>query len=171
MPNASRHWGLVQAVAATLQGMATGVSPRLPGFASTDQIRARAVPAMLDFTSQVLPVSGKAYNFPAIVCCYWDKEVIDPYSNAADEYGYPVLLAFGVSDSTDPEFGHDQYIGWRQEILSKFIHQDYSIADPATIFYGTEAQPGPVIDWTRFLEDGLVVGTIGLRFFTNALRG
>lgn len=167
MANNSDLYGLQVKVKADIQQMIT--DGYLTGLATTS-VKVRKVPSGRDFsTKSPLPSGMTAY--PAVFISPGPRETIDEATNLSDDYGYPVLVVISDVDNQDLDSNHDTYLMWRQRIISKFVAKQTVCTDPSVTYFDCFCEPGPIVDWNRFMGDGVFVGSFVLRFKTRKRHG
>lgn len=163
MPNASIQYGLQKAIETDLKALATAGT--LTGIAAASVVE-RKVPSARDF--------GTATGYLAypgiLICPAPSAETLEIRDNARDRWGFPVLITIIAKDDQALTTNEDTYFFWRQKIIETYITDGYSIADPATDFNLCQVEPGPLIDWNRWQQDGVFVTWFILRFFTHKAR-
>lgn len=161
MANASIIYGLRAAVVTSIRALITAGT--ITGVESTS-VRNRPVPSAKRVATN--PGAGEL-SFPCILVSNGGKESIEPANNIRDDIGYPVLVTVFDDRLQDVDQSDDDFQAWRAAIIDEFRHGGYTLADPSTDFHNVIVEPGPLIDWKRFQEDGKYAGSFILRFITR----
>lgn len=167
MPVPTQHWALIQAVAAKIG--AAEVAGRIVGVAASS-IRPRKLAAFKDFSAAASLATG-FFSLPGILVCLWSTESYQPATSANDDKLWPVLVAFGCEEDTANIESDKPYFDNRAVVADLFEHQPFSVPSPAVEYWKCEVEFGPIIDPGWYQQKGIIVGTLGLRFFERRNRG
>ena len=166
----STHYRLLVAVGEDIKTTLIGAG-LMPGH-SASRVIVRKVPYVSDIGT---PKSGstKTYALPAIVVCPGVNEQFLFGTNERDDIGYPVNVLLLDADSS-PDNMTDQHLGWRERITERYIHPKHYFVAPSPagdiVFHDCNIEPGPIVDYPRWIGMEMFVSLIGLRFFTRHSR-
>jgi hypothetical protein len=163
----TQHWTLIQAVAAKI--VAAVVSGRIVGVAEAS-VRPRKLAAFNDFSAAASLAAG-FFSFPGILACLWSTEQYQPATNANDDKLWPVLVAFGCAEDASNIESDNSYFDNRATVADLFQHQSFLVAAPAVEYWNCEVEFGPILDPAWYQQKGLILGTLGLRFYERRNRG
>ena len=164
MANTSIEYGLLAKVQTDIKALITGGT--ITGIA-TDSVLLRKVPSDRDFNSN--PGTNE-YAYPGILICPAPLGIsLEPRTNASDTWGFPVLITSVAQDDQDVTSNLDLYLGWGEKIVAAFVTKGLVTTDPATTFNSCEIDPGPPVNWDRWLK-GVFSNFVILRFFTSRIR-
>jgi len=163
----ARHTGLLVSLETDIKALATAGT--LAGLAAAS-VMWRKVPSLIDFTKGT-PATGQ-YQFPGILICpppYGEKIVME--GTRDDDWQYPVLMAIAARDENDLTASADVYWRWREQLLELFSWKKYVATSPAVTYHTVVPDPGPVIDWSRWMDgNGIFASWWTLIFKTRITR-
>jgi hypothetical protein len=144
---------------------------------ASSSVRVRKTAYLADFSGQNPLPANYQYQYPAIVVCYFDRELenVEKGTNERDELVYPITIVFAQetqSAATPSEANDDQFLRWREAVERTFTHLrgtgpiTVTSSGITTTFFNATMLGGLIVDPEGSMQKKLDVGWMKFGFVT-----